>query len=182
MSLSFWLPGVASAVLLSLSATEEARAPVGMLMVGAGVLCMPLADPLLQFCTTLTQGRYNPVLHTHIVPLLLVMLLIAVGMAGVVPRLTVPRWQASLGTWLVMAALAGGLTMFTNVPAKLGAQVLVGVLFLPLIYMGLWMGANLRPDIPPKPFAAQQGLYFALAVVVFCLVTLAGSALPALFV
>lgn len=175
----FWSTGLVSAFLLALSTTEKQNRPIALLLLGAGVLSLPLAEPLITFATQLSHhGTYNAVFHTHFLPLLLLMLLIAVGVAGLFPCSETPSWHTSLSTIVLTAIIAGVLATSSSWPAKLGTQCLIGLLILPLVQLGLWMGSTLKqpnPKSSDRATSTQQGLNVILGIVLMAFIVYLGS-------
>lgn len=144
MSIPFWASAVVSAVLLSASTTAPTWQVAPMVLLVAGLLCSPLATTMSDVADRLSRGQaVGPLMATRVLPFALATMLLA--MVYAVSLDARPQcWEYPLSTLLVAGVAGGVLNASGLLPARLGAQALYGLIVMPLVCVGLWMGRALR--------------------------------------
>lgn len=147
----FWVAAASSATIITLGVEGYIRDRPGghgwneHLILAAGVVGAPLGSALGRFSRAMVQSDHAEMKRAvRLIPL--VLLYMFVGFLFGVSRKKFPPITYSLDVWMaaVISALGGVLNAFPGMAAQVSANALLGVLTLPLIESGIYLGRLAR--------------------------------------
>lgn len=134
-----WLGAVASSLVVSMAITRPERDAASLALIVGGLACSPLLSQMNKTSTAMAAGKGFPEIGKTIA-MLMVALMVAVIYGGTL-NVCPPKWDLGVGA-LVAAALTSGMLAGIGMPVT--SEILFGVVLLPVVYLGLWIGANVR--------------------------------------
>lgn len=161
-----WGRALASALVLSMALTRKKRDATWMALVVGGLACSPLATQVGQASKGLALGNGGQ-------DILEVFVMIALAMAvaiayGATTDVDPPCWDLGI-LGLVVAALTSGALAGLGVPVA--PDILFGVVLIPVVSLGLWVGVMVRnkgeplsADVNPGRMATEAALGLVLAM------------------
>jgi len=161
-----WSAAVASSLVLSVALSRAEYDAGGLALVVGGLACSPLLSQVSVASRGLSAGAAGqPIIETVAMLLIALAVSAAYGAAADTPP---PKWDIG-----VLAVVAAGLTsgVLAGLNMAVTSEILFGVVLLPVVHLGLWLGVAARrkdePEIDgcsPGRLALDAGLGLVLAM------------------
>lgn len=134
-----WFGAVASSLVVSMAVTRPERDAASLALIVGGLACSPLLSQMNKASTAMANGSGLPEVGKSAAMLMVAMMVAVVYGASL--NVCPPKWDLGVGA-LVAAALTSGMLAGIGMPVT--SEILFGVVLLPVVYLGLWLGANIR--------------------------------------